>query len=155
MKRKSQIKMTETIGIIIIFFVIVLFALIFYSQYQKSALTKQKQEILAKDVISLSLRTAYLQEIRCEQTTETGTCIDLYKLDALKQVIQENETFYSNLFGTANIYFKDIINKITYDIYNNTLPDFTKKTRITTPILLRDVTKDKNYFGVLYVDYYQ
>ena len=94
-----------------------------------------------------------MQEISCEQTEETGTCIDLFKLNALTQIMQEDEIFYSNLFGTSNIYLKDMINGITYDVYNNTLPDYSR-TRISTPILLRDVTKDKDYFGVLYVDYY-
>ena len=161
--------MTETIGILIIFFIIVVFGLIFYSNFQKSSLLKQKEQILERDAISLSLRITYLQELRCEQTggleEETGTCIDLYKIQAITELIdssQDNE-YYTNLFGTADIYFKDMVNNITYNIYNSTLEDFTKRTRVRTPILLRNVTRldstntittTRDYFGVLYVDAY-
>ena len=158
--------MTETVGIIIIFFVIIVFGLIFYSNYQKTALTRQREELLEKDAIALSLKATYLQEIRCEQTgppeEETGTCVDLYKLNALKEIASD-ELYYSNLLGTADIYFIDLINNKTYPVYNGSISDFTKMTRVRTPILLRNVTvldstgkftETEDYFGVLYVDYY-
>ena len=157
--------MTETIGILIIFFVLVVFGLIFYSNYQKSSLVKQKEQILEKDAIGLSLRITYLQELACEQTggreEEAGTCIDLYKMFALKQIAQ-HESFYQNLFGTSDIYFKDLMNNKTHELYNGGLTNFTKRTRVRTPLLLRNVTVPsssgdtsiKDYFGVLYVDAY-
>lgn len=160
MRRKAQIRMTETIGIIIIFFVLIVFGLIFYSNYQKTALIKQRNQILEKDAIGLSLEITYLQELSCEQTEQIGTCIDLYKLKALTEISQDN-SFYSNLFGSADIYIHDIINNKTYELYNSRLTNFTKRTRVRTPILLRNVTvltgvvtTTRDYFGVLYIDAY-
>lgn len=156
MRKKAQIKMTETISILVIFFILLLFGLVFYAQFQKSALLKQKQQSIEKQAISLSLRVNYLQELRCEETVKTGTCIDLQKIKALKKIIntEQDNGFYSNLFASADIYFEDLINNINYNIYNSSFANFTKRTRVRTPVLLRDVIADKDYFGVLYVDLY-
>ena len=157
--------MTETISILIIFFVLVMFGLMFYSQYQKSALIKQNQEMLERQAIGISLRITYLPELTCEQTQEqTGACIDLYKLNSLKKIIKsgDDNNFYSSIFRNSHIYFKNIITGDTIDVYNKTLPDFVKQTRIRTPLLLRNITTihganiiKQDYFGVLYVDSYR
>ena len=152
--------MTETIAILVIFFILIVFGLGFYSRYQNSALLIQREQIFEKDAISLSLRITYLPELRCEQKEEsTGTCVDLYKLDALDSLMKSGNAdfmaFYSNLLGRSNIYFENLITGKTYDVYNSTPLNFTKRTRVRTPILLRETTRKIDYFGVLYVDYYK
>jgi len=146
--------MTETIGILIIFFVLIVFGLIFYSNFQKTAFNKQKEAFLEKDAIGISLKTTYLPELSCEQTggkeEVVGSCIDMHKLKELKSII--NNDYYTNLFGSSEIYFKDILKNKTYSLYNASTN--RGRTRVTTPILLRNVTENKDHFGVLYVDVY-
>lgn len=154
--------MTETIAILVIFFILIVTGLGFYSRYQRFALISQKEQILEKDAVSLSLRITYLAELRCEQTggyeEEIGTCVDLYKLEAVQDLMKSGNTdfrtFYSNLFGTSNIYFRNLIGNVTYDVYNASQINFTKKTAVRTPILLRNPVTRADLFGVLYVDYY-
>jgi hypothetical protein len=41
---RAQVKMTETIGVLVVFFVLVLMGFIFYAQYQKSAIREEQVE---------------------------------------------------------------------------------------------------------------
>ena len=157
--KKSQVKMTETVGILVIFFILILFGLIFYSNYQKTALLKEKDKILEKDAVTISLKASYFPEFACEQTLniKSGTCIDVFKLTGFNQLIDENQTmknYYSSIFLTSDIYLVDLIENKTYSVYNNTKEEFTKKTVIRTPIILRNSYSSEESFGVLHVDYY-
>ncbi len=167
MRKKSQIKMTETIGILVIFFILLLFGIIFYAQYQKSSIKKQETLFLEKQAVASSLKTIFLQEIRCEETETTGTCIDLYKLDALKKKILQKgsdfENYYSNVFYGMKISVKNLILKESKEIVLSESPiTWTRKTNVQTPIILRDSAFEqgnliitKNYFGVLNVEVYR
>lgn len=165
MRKKSQIKMTETIGILVIFFILLLFGIIFYAQYQKSSIKKQETLFLEKQAVGASLKTVFLQEIRCEETETTGTCIDLYKLDILKDKIlvpdSDYRNYYSNIFYGMKISVKNLMLGDEVVLYESPVK-WTRKTNVQTPIILRDsafvqndlfITRD--YFGVLNVEVYR
>jgi len=156
--------MTETISILVIFFVLMLFGFMFYSNFQKRALLTEQQELIAKRAVVNSLKTTFLNEFRCEQTEPSGTCIDLVKFGIFKNNLElddELEAYYSNVFSTSRIYIVDIIKNTTINLYDNPRINYTKLTSVQTPVLLRNVTYMLNNervtwdsFGVLHVDYY-
>lgn len=161
--KKSQIKMTETIGILVIFFILLLFGLVFYAQYQKSSILKQEARFLEKRAVASSLKTIFLQEIRCEESETTGTCIDLYKFDILAGKIENDAnytTYYSNVFYGMNISVRNLVSPEEIILYESPIT-WTRKTNVQTPIILRKTEiqdgrfKTKDYFGVLNVDVYR
>ncbi|MBW2993068.1 hypothetical protein KY317_00665 [Candidatus Woesearchaeota archaeon] len=166
MRKKSQIKMTETIGILVIFFILLLFGIIFYAQYQKSSIKKQETLFLEKQAVASSLKTIFLQEIRCEETETTGTCIDLYKLHMLKAKIEDDEekdykNYYSNVFYGMKVSVKNHVLGDEIILYESPV-NWTRKTNVQTPIIIRDsafIQNDlfikRDYFGVLNVEVYR
>jgi hypothetical protein len=163
MKKKSQIKMVETISILVIFFILLLFGFMFYSQFQKRSLLIQQQEFTAKNAVVKSLKTVYLNEFRCEHTEQSGRCIDLVKFEKFKDKLATNEdirAYYSDLFSTSHIYYVDVLTGKNETLYDGSVADYSK-TSVQTPILLSDVNHTINgerviwnSFGVLHVDYY-
>ena len=158
--------MTETIAILVVFFILLLFGLVFYGQYQKSSLAKQEERFFEGRAVTSSLKTNFMQETRCEGEP-TGTCIDLYKFDILKDKIAEDPDyarFYSNLFYGMKVSIENLISGY-FDgavLYESPV-NWTRKTVVQTPIILRDVTAiagdgtyiKRDYFGVLNVEVYR
>ena len=65
--RKGQVKMGETIAILFIFFVLIIFGLVFYFQWQKSSFEGQKLEVFSDESISRSLVVSFLPELVCSK----------------------------------------------------------------------------------------
>jgi hypothetical protein len=165
MNKKSQIKMTETIGVLVVFFILVLFGMIFYSQYQKSAIKQQQQAAVVKRTVAISLKAYYLPELRCTKGFDVviPACIDLYKAKIFEQHTRENHDFYSVVFGKSDIYVKDIENNSVISLYNNTPAEWVKRIKIRFPVSIYDTTALGSggevlgtfVFGALNVDVYE
>ena len=142
MGKKSQIKMVETISILIIFFVLLLFGFMFYSQFQKRSLLIQQQEFVAKSAVVNSLKTVYLNEFRCEHTEQSGRCIDLVKFRNFHDKLAASDelaAYYSDLFSTSHVYYVDVLTGRNETLYDSSVANYSKIS-VQTPILLSDVT---------------
>ena len=113
--------MTETIAVLFIFFVLLLFGMIFYYRYQSTAIQEKKEELLAERAMGTTLRVLFLPELMCTQFTAEpiDNCIDGLKLQQLEPdrgnggeiagVIQSNiEDYYFELFSYATITIYEI-----------------------------------------------
>jgi hypothetical protein len=183
MNKKSQIRMTETIAVIFVFFVLVLFGLIFYAQISKGVAEDKYVEQLGDRAVSVALTAAFLPELRCGESTTSAArdCVDLYKLKHTKQLMGDQSDYYFDLFGNARITVVELPSSTHLPYFcemrgsSNSqtglilardgcvLYDMPKEgaTRIiTTPIPisilnpLNDNLQPEFYFGVLYVDVY-
>ena len=165
--QKAQIKMTETIGVLVVFFILILFGFIFYAQYQKSAIREHQQEATVKRAVATSLKAFYLPEIRCTRGFDVAftACIDIDKAEIFSATIEENFNFYSNIFGKADIYIiRDVLSSADsrIQIYNGAPEEFSKKIPIRFPISVYDAKLVGTCgdlpgicrFGILGVDIY-
>lgn len=148
--------MTETIGVLVIFFILLLFGLVLYSQFQKRSIAEQKEQFYARQAIITSLKATFMNDIGCESTEQTGTCIDFHRLDALKEKLSEPEfnQFYSSLLSTSHVWIEDLIAPKNITIYSSIKANYTKLTSVPTPILLRNALEEYDHFAVLHVDVY-
>jgi len=157
--------MTETIGILVVFFILILFGVIFYAQYQKSAIREQQDIATGKRAVATSLKAFYLPELRCTKGFDEAfiACVDIHKLNIFQNKINENYNFYANIFGKSYISLYNVIENNTIEIYNGTPSVWTKKIPIRFPVLIYDAIepgtcKDVSGrcdFSVLSVDIYE
>lgn len=160
--------MTETIGVLVVFFIIVLFGIIFYAQYQKGAIQEQKEAAVAKRAVATSLKTFYLPETRCTRGEDIAisACIDIHKAEIFKEKLKDNENYnyYANIFGKSHIYLENIIHpQNSVEVYNGTPAKWARKIPIKFPILIYDILEPGFCgdvigvcdFGVLSVDVYE
>ena len=78
MNKKAQMQMLETIGVIFIFFVLILFGSIFYFKFQEISFQNKQEELLAQSAMDTTLVTLFLPEIQCSRgdSEAEDNCID-------------------------------------------------------------------------------
>lgn len=106
MNRRSQIQLTETIAILFIFFILLMVGLVFYYQYQKSALKEKGKELATARTIDTTLQVLFLPELLCTKGDAEleDNCLDVMKLRHANETMQEHrEEYYFSLFSFSNI----------------------------------------------------
>jgi len=121
-KKNGQARMTETIAILFIFFILILFGIIFYSKYQQVSLKEKQEELLAARAMDTTLRTLFMPEIMCTKgnAEPEDNCFDLMKLRHVGSIFTENlNKYYFNIFSYAKITVHEIYpGNNTYLLYN-------------------------------------
>ena len=104
--KSAQIRMTETIAVLFIFFVLIAFGLIFYYQYQKVSFKEKQAELFANKAMDTTLKTLFLPELACSkgEAEPEANCFDLMKLRHANQTIKDHlADYYFDLFSYAKI----------------------------------------------------
>lgn len=158
--RRAQIKMFETVGVLVVFFFLLATGSIFYFGAQKSALQKDKIKASEQYAFQIVLKSLYLPELDCSfLVTQKDNCIDKIKLAKLSKLIRENENAYTDYyteFGYATITIQQAFPPTNqkWTLYENIIPDYTGKLSTQSPILLYDAWKDEYAFGIIEVNVY-
>ena len=112
--KKAQLKMMESMMVIVIFMFLLGIGIIFYARVQSSLV---KTQIVLKEetrAVMITQEIAFLPELSCTDTkVETSTCIDLYKALALGAVIADSadlgaKRYYGQKLQNANITFRRV-----------------------------------------------
>jgi len=104
--KKAQAKMTETIAVLFIFFVLIAFGIIFYYQYAQSSARTYQLELLAEKSVDLTTKMLFLPELQCSkgEAESEDFCFDVIKLRALKKTFDNHlEDYYYDIFSYATI----------------------------------------------------
>lgn len=160
--KNGQLHLTETVAILFIFFVLILFGLIFYFQYQKSAVKEKQEELLALRAMDVTLRTLFLPELLCSkgEAEIEGNCFDLMKLRSLTAVLDRHyDDYYYDLFGYSKIsvyQLYPVTEGLTTEwiIYDHPKPEFISSEPTYYLLSLRDDTLDQYGFGYVKVEVY-
>lgn len=164
MRRKSQIRMGESIAVMFVFFLLLVAGFIFYSKIERRNIIIEKEEADELKAIEIAQIVSFLPETQCiKENVQVYNCLDILKLEALKGVIEENRLYYYDLLQNSNITVKQIYPDSTssWIIYNNSR-NWTKKISTQIPVSLFNATGDPTAgdtgidpyyaFGVMYVD---
>lgn len=98
--------MTETIGVLFIFFILVAFGLIFYYKYTDQAMKEEHRQAVADRAVKLALEVFTLPELACTRGDAEleDYCVDLAKVRHLNQTFNDHMAdYYFKLFGYAKI----------------------------------------------------
>ncbi len=97
--------MTETVAVIFIFFVLVVFGLIFYSKFRDNAIIQKQEELEQARLIDTTLKTIYLPELICSrgEAVADGNCVDLMKAKHFNTLTKEKSDYYFSIFGFSKV----------------------------------------------------
>jgi hypothetical protein len=164
MKHKAQIKMFETMAVLVIFFFLLVGGAAFYFQVQKSSVQRdiqKQQQLLAFQVVQKAL---FLPELDCSFVSiQKDNCFDKLKVRQLSLILNdpENEDFfidYFSVFGFADIkitqIYPDSNQTFAYTLYKNVPQDYSSIIKTQSPVLLFDAVENQYDFGVVEVDVY-
>jgi len=157
--RKAQIKMFETIGVLVIFFFLLVMGVAFWFNIQKSGLQKQITRMEDLRSIQLVQRAMFMPELDCSfVSVQKENCFDKMKLQAFSDVLATDKGLqdYFEYFGDGTITIREVYPAIVpYEVvlYNNTI-QWKTKLQTQNPVLLYDPIANKYTFGVVEVVMY-
>lgn len=163
---RAQIRMSETIAVMFIFFVLVVFGIVFYYKYSQISFKEKQEELMGARAIDITLKSLFLPELICSrgEAEPEDNCFDMMKL---RQLIWDEEGVFSNhfeeyyfdLFPYTNIIVERLYPE-PYEkwiLYEKIKPDWTRKEATHFVVTLKDETKqeeDEYSFGVLTIEVY-
>ncbi|MFP4190264.1 MAG: hypothetical protein ACLFSL_04485 [Candidatus Woesearchaeota archaeon] len=157
--RVSQIKMVESVFVVIIFMVILAIGIVFFSRFQESDTQFRETERQLTESIQLAQTFASLPEISCtEGSVISDNCIDMMKLDAMHNLSKADNIYYYDLFRYGRItverlYPSDTDERQRWVIYNRTKPG-AGYFSMALPMTIYDAETGDQHFGVMEVVYY-
>lgn len=176
--KKGQINITETVGVLFVFFIIILFGIIFYYNYQKIALKERQEELLGARAIDTTLKALFLPELICSNgdAEPKDNCMDLLKVRYITQTNffktdKKMQEYYFEIFSYSRIAIKKLYPQeepeiVLYDREKikmlddgTVVPDWQRKEPTFFIITLRDETAGsvgavQYSFGYLIVEVY-
>lgn len=159
--RKAQIRMSETVAIIFIFFILIVLGIIFYYKFQQFSIKDQQEELLGARAMDTTLKTLFLPELTCTnaEAEAEDNCFDLMKLRHVNNTFEEYLTqYYFNIFSYSKISVKEVYpGNRNYLLYDKPKSDFTRREPTFFVIALKDEVQGKGThygFGYLKVEVY-
>ncbi|MBW2996271.1 hypothetical protein KY332_03150 [Candidatus Woesearchaeota archaeon] len=153
---KGQIKMFESIAVLVVFFILLMFGLMFYSQVQKASFQREMEQIRIEKAIDTAQRVFFLPELNCIGTHDVD-CLDELKLENAESIIKENSVYYQDIFGFSNVEIQKIYPESidSWQLYDVPRPKYTGIISVQFPVSLYDPIEDLYSFGILYIDVYK
>ena len=146
-------------GILIIFFFLVIFGFSFYTNVQSWTFEQQKRINLELNIIKMYQRAKFMSEFQCSfKDISVDNCYDMYKLLAFEQIIEKEKgvkDYYINMFGQSQINIVELYpGDSQYFIYNNSIGDYTFKEVVGIPVSIYNATSKKFALGLLNITVY-
>jgi len=159
MNKRAQLKMFETIGVLIVFFILLAIGMSVYFFLQKASYAKDIEHTRQLDALALVQKMLYLPELDCNflQTTQDN-CVEKLKLEALRDMLQRDATAkrdYYPTFGRSAIKIVPVYPTSTeINIYQNAPQKYKQMLKTHTPIILKDTINDLNTFAYIEITSY-
>lgn len=156
--KKAQIQMMENIGVLVIFFVLVIIGMIFYFTYQAGGIEEKVSEYKTRNALELASKIALLPELQCrEDNVLQDHCYDMLRVASSKILFasESSTDYYFSLFGYSTIRIRSIYpNQWGAEIYNKVRPQFTNNDTFVIPVIVYDPASDVHNYGILDVSVY-
>jgi hypothetical protein len=153
-RKTGQLKMAETIIVLIIFFFLLVFGIVFYAKVQRYINQGKSSESNELKALQILQKAQNLPEIQCTKDGNADyDCIDIVKLNAFSEVSGSNAEIYKKIFPDTRIsaiaaYPPHDPWPIFENVYDGDYINFT------IPVTLFNATTDQYYFGMLIVEVY-
>jgi len=161
--KQSQLKIGESILVLLIFFILLTMGLIFYAKIQGHVMQQEAEDFTAKRTIDMALAVKFFPELQCTTlATEEFDCIDMGKLlmfNDLSTINPSYSRYYAQLFPNAKITIKQ-----AFAPFGGILPmegvvlvdniylqesEITNFKKLALPITIYDPVMDANSFGFI------
>jgi len=149
--------MTESVAILFVFFILLVFGFVFYMNIIKSSAKTEIEENIQLKTIGIAQKASFLPELQCsEENVRVENCIDLLKLDAASSLLRDNSIYYYDIFEFSQISVEKVYpGEQSWLLYDNTLGNYTNKLSTFIPVSLFNATSKKYDFGILVVEVYK
>ncbi|MBI2546283.1 hypothetical protein HYV81_03825 [Candidatus Woesearchaeota archaeon] len=155
---RAQLKMAETLGVIFVFLILVIFGFMFYAKFQRATFKTVLQEEQEKRSVEVAQRAFSLPELQCAANNiMIDNCIDILKLEALSRMLQADsalQLIYYDSFESSRIVVKQLYPaRQEWKLYERTT-NSSGSLFTPLPVSLYDPVAKRYNMGVVEVTYY-
>jgi hypothetical protein len=159
--KKSQIQLGENIIILFIFFILLVFAAVFFTRLQSTKIEKKVSEDIEGRALEISQRIEFLPEFQCSKNNAEirPGCYDEFSILGLEELNPEDKEYYFDLFGNSRVSIQKLFpskDENPHIIYEREIENATNIIATNTPIILCNFAnlevKGKCSFAVLKVE---
>jgi hypothetical protein len=164
MQKKSQIKMMETISVLLVFLILLTFLLIFYIGMGKSSAGKAADEKSNLRAVEIAQQASYMPEFQCSsKNIITENCFDILKLRVFMQFTHNSlegnkmlNTTYYDIFKNSRISINELYpGDAEFIIYDRKPRKERYESRSShIPISIYEPVLGEYYFAILEVEVY-
>ena len=159
-RTKAQLQIMENAFILLILFII--FSIAFVIAVQKSNQKDKLAEYSQVELIKKSRVLNFFPEMQCTDNNNLKSdCYDILKVMSFSDKVRQDSFYYKPLLGNIKIsirrYEPSPENKgwgTEWVVYDSQKPGATDKVAVRFPVLLRNVTDNSDYFGVIFLEVY-
>ncbi len=153
--------MSESIGVLIIFFFLMIFGFGFYVRLQKINFEKELEKNADLRGISIAQKAAFLPELQCTfRNIQTDNCFDELKVLSFIKSMESpaSQDYYAQFFGFSELLLEQFalegFSAVNYSLYSNPKLKSTYISTITIPVSVYDPAGRKYSFALLNVKAY-
>lgn len=154
--------MFETVGVLIVFFILLGMGIVFYYNMQQQSILEAAEEQAQLRSVSIAQQVSFLPELECSRNgVPEENCIDLIKLQKAYPHMRANMAQYYDLFLHSKITLEKIYpSPQIWQIYDSPSPEAVQDPRgvstkrIFVPISLYDPSQDTYSYAVMDVAVY-
>ena len=155
---KAQIKMFESIAVIIVFMMLLIFGFFFYVSVSKGSSQSAAEAKKYDRAMRLSKIVSSLPELQCSNGEPVDLCIDSLKVEAFQKDQNALNTYYFDLLGYSKVCVQKIFpSSIPEDckmIYEKQKSGSKSSVQYNVPVSYFDPNTDQSYFAMLSVSSY-
>jgi hypothetical protein len=130
MRKRAQLKLGETIAVLVVFFILIMVGLVYYTDFRSKSIEEQRTEDKEMEAIEIANRMLMLPEVKCSEYQCIG-CTDAIDLMKLDNMVYDNYGEQNKGFAYKNV--KDYFEMFGYSTISLTLiyPDYTSIDPLT------------------------
>jgi hypothetical protein len=156
---RGQIRVFETVGILLIFFFLLALTASVYTKYSSWSQEQEEVRVAELKASQAAVTAFYLPELECSFIgVITPNCMDSLKVEALSSIMTEDlrDTVYFPVFGFSKVIVSEMWpeQKEPLTIYDNSLVVYDKIVLSRSPITLFDPVSNSYSFAMVEVSTY-
>ncbi|MBI4145004.1 hypothetical protein HY493_02255 [Candidatus Woesearchaeota archaeon] len=154
--RRAQIKMFETLAVLVVFFFFLIFGASFYFRLQESSLEREFDRNTQLRAVQIAQKSITMPELECSFAgVQRENCMDVLKVQAFAELLATEEAFidYFPVFQYSTLTVRQVYpSQLEWVVYNR--PRGEQSTLLQIPVLIYDPNTNRHQFGYLEVRVY-
>ncbi len=114
--KKGQLEIGITMMVLLVFFILLIVALVVYFQFSHSIIKEDRQEILDNKFSTLVNSITSLPEVKCSVRGAERECLDAKKLIAFGKILEYHREEYLDDFGILGLKIEVVYPPIEYPV---------------------------------------
>jgi len=157
--RKAQIKMFETLAVLVVFFFFLIFGASFYFKIQENSLLRELERTSQLQAIQIAQKSLTMPEMDCSFAgVQRENCIDLQKVERFTDLLSVNENAqieYFKTFKQSKITVTQVYPPVAAEWVVYERPETEESRAIQIPSLIYDSRNNIYNFGYIEVRVYE